>query len=296
MKGAGQDGKFGTKDDAVTAGSSVGALGADAFSSVFVESGSIGATTSQGEMIGVTYIATDSSATAAGIGAISVGNFSPSLVVHPLSELPPVNNTSVTGALVNSTFISNAGIGDIQVNIGGLATDNEAAISGSTFLAGHAIGNVSVTNGVDNEGGLSYGILNSTFKAGINGSGGIKSITVNSTQEFSEAGEVTNYGIESSTFDASVASGHSADIGAINVTVSLSTDGNTVYGIDASTFRTHGNIGDITSTLTDDRAAAVQASTFSAFGSIGNINITGSVDTASIPRAISWPGTTLAPI
>ena len=43
-------------------------------------------------------------------------------------------------------------------------------------------------------------------------------------------------------------------------------------------FRAHGNIGDITITLSDDAAAAVQAGVFSAYGSIGAINITGSVE------------------
>ena len=108
---------------------------------------------------------------------------------------------------------SSGHIGDIQVTVGGVSESTAAGITGSLFFAGKTIGNVTVFDNVDNEGGTNTGIIDSHFFAGMQGDGGIGNITVHCTQENTDDGGSTTNGIANSTFDASVAAGHSGNIG-----------------------------------------------------------------------------------
>jgi len=61
VHGSGPDKQFGTKDDAVPAASSIGAISAvDGLNTNFFESGTIGAATTSGPVVATTYLATDS--------------------------------------------------------------------------------------------------------------------------------------------------------------------------------------------------------------------------------------------
>jgi hypothetical protein len=98
VHGPGLDKSFGTKDDLVPAGSSIGAITSPGgLNTDFLESGNIG----------TTYLTTDTPVSAVGIGAITV----------------VANNHGV----LDSTFTSNAGIGPVNVTLNGIRTEGENA-------------------------------------------------------------------------------------------------------------------------------------------------------------------------
>jgi len=242
----------------------VGGLNTD-----FFESGNIGATTTAGvyaggAIVSTTYIATDSAVTAAGIGSISV-----------LATIPPVLSSVAANGISDSTFISNAGIGDISVSLEGLlAGENNSGISASNFLAGHALGSISVFNDTFGATGAAYGIANSTFNAGIGGYGGTGDIDV-VLSDHAEGDVRTTAAIYNSNFDASVCACMSASMGSIYA--QNYADDSNAAGIVDSVFSVHGNIGPIGATMGSPTGSAIEGSTFSAFGSIGDINVYGSV-------------------
>jgi hypothetical protein len=274
VHGAGIDHKFGTKDDAVAVGSTIAPISApDGISTSFFESGNIGATTA-GPMSGVTYISTDSAVAAAGIGPITIVatyiDTNDDLVGHR----PQVSGTTADG-IYNSTFISNSGIGNINVTLNGdrIADDN-SGISSSSFAAGHAIGTITVTNNLDEGNGYAYGITGTTFATGAGGYGGVGDIHVSLTDSGPDGNTV---GIYQTTIDGSVCACMSANLGSIYVS-NADTSGSAA-GIVDSTFRTHGSIGAITALLPtgSDSQPAIRGSVFSAYGSIGDITTVGSI-------------------
>jgi hypothetical protein len=271
VHGSGPDKQFGTKDDLVPKGSNIGNISsADGLTNVFVESGSIGATNS-GPIDTTTYIATDSAVSAGGIGAITV-------IAGSVPGAPHAPGGEVgegVDAIFASTFISNAGIGPINVSLYGFrGLGDNSGISQSTFLAGHGIGTITVTNNTFGPFGDAYGIGNSTFNAGIGGYGAIGDINVMLT---SSENNGNTAGITNSDFDASVCACMAGSFGSISVT--NNDDSTSAAGIVDSVFRVYGNIGAITSTMGNESvtAPAVQGSIFSAYGSIGAISVTGEV-------------------
>jgi hypothetical protein len=275
VHGAGIDGVLGTKDDSVPAGSSIGTIvSPDGLDTVFVESGSIGITTS-GAIVDTTYLATDSAVSAGGIGAIVVNAVIPGPSTSFVSGVKPLAALGVTAAISDSTFISNAGIAGISVILSGDGTDiSTAGISGSTFLAGHAFGMIGVTNNVSGTTGSAYGIANSTFNAGYGGYGGTGDLFATLTQSGPDGSSAA---IFDSNFDSSVCACMSANMGSISA--ENADTGSGAAGIVDSVFRVHGNIGSISSIMDSaiPTASAIQGSTFSAFGSIGQINTYGSI-------------------
>jgi hypothetical protein len=278
VHGPGVDKTFGTKDDLVATGSAIGAITSPGgLNTVFVESGNIGATHS-GAILDSTYISTDTAVSAAGIGPITVDatGLLPSIIFNGSGNgAHPQFSTVATAGIYNSTFTSNAGIGDINVTLNGfrVAGDN-SGISASAFQAGHAIGKITVTNNVYGTSGNADGIVNTTFQAGLNGNGGVGDINVTLTDSGSDGNTAAITGV---TFDGSVCSCMGASIGSISVENADSAS--TAAGIVDSTFRVHGNIGPITSTMDNGSptAPAIEGTTFSAYGSIGDINVYGAV-------------------
>jgi hypothetical protein len=273
VHGAGIDHQFGTKDDSVAVGSSIGAItAADGIGTSFFESGNIGATNA-GAMTGVTYISTDSAVSSPGIGAITiVANYANNDDIIILR--PQVSGTTADG-IGGSTFISNAGIGNINVTVNGFrAADDNSGISSSTFAAGHAIGAITVTNNMYGETGYAYGITSTTFTAGAGGYGGVGDLNIQLTDSGPDG---STAGIHQTTIDGSVCACMSANMGSIYVS-NADTD-SSAAGIVDSTFRTHGNIGAITSLLAEgsDSQPAIEGSVFSAYGSIGDITTVGSI-------------------
>jgi len=277
IHGAGADGAFGTKDDLVAVGSTIGSISSPGgLNTVFVEAGNIGATSS-GAIVNTTYISTDTAVTAAGIGPITVNG--PVLIPF---IVPQDDGAAIAGdAIYNSTFTSNAGIGAINVTLNGLRGGGEnAGISTSTFQAGHAIGKITIIDNAYGTSGVNYGLVNSTFKAGLNGYGGTGDISVTLTDAGPDGNSAAIY---KTNIDASVCSCMGASMGSL--TVASADTSSTAAGIVDSVFRVHGNIGPISATMdsgapTTSAAAfqtAIQGSTFSAFGSIGAINVYGSV-------------------
>jgi hypothetical protein len=275
VHGAGADGKFGTKDDLVPAGSSIGAItSAGGLNTVFVESGDIGKTTS-GAIVNTTYLSTDTAVTAAGIGAINVTATIPGTESLGGSVVKAVASTTSNEGIAGSTFSSNAGIGDVTVTLGGVrAAGTNAGIASSTFEAGHALGAVSVTDNATGSAGVNYGIFKTTFNGGLDGYGGAADISASLTDD---GPAVNSAAIAYSDFDASVCSCMSANMGSIaanNAGTAAS-----AAGILDSVFRVHGSIGPISAEMTSGSptAPAIEGSTFSAFGSIGDINVYGAV-------------------
>jgi hypothetical protein len=261
----------------VAVGSTIGAISTPGgLDTVFVEGGNIGATTS-GAIANTTYIATDPAVTAAGIGPITVN--SPAVISF---IIPQDGEGTVAGdAIYNSNFISNAGIGAINVTLDGFRGGGEnAGISSSTFQAGHAIGTVTIVDNAYGTNGVNYGLANTTFDAGLNGYGGTGDISVTLTDAGPDGNSAAIY---KTNIDASVCSCMGASMGSI--TVKSADTSPTAAGIVDSVFRVHGNIGPITATMdsgapTTPAAAvltAIEGSTFSAYGSIGDINVYGSV-------------------
>ena len=263
VHGAGLDKVFGTTDDSVATGSSIGAISATGgLNVVFMESGSIGATMSSG-IEGVTYLATDTAVSSAGIGAITV--------VATIQS-----SASAAGyGIANSTFTSNAGIGDIKVSLSGIReSGTNAGIGYSTFEAGHALGTITVIDSATGTAGHNYGIARSKFNGGLSGFGGTGDINVTLTDT---AADGSSAAIGYSDFDASAGAGVTASMGSISAE-NADTSASSV-GIIDSAFRAHGNLGNISSTMDSGSATApgIEGSVFSAFGSIGAINVYGAV-------------------
>lgn len=268
VRGAGPDGMFGTRDDVVGAGSSIGTISAPAgLDTVFMESGNIGATNS-GAIGNTTYISTDTAVSAPGIGPITV-------VANTVSFLESGPQIATSGGIYNSTFISNAGIGAINVTLNGVRNvETNVGIGSTTFQAGHAIGTITVTDNASGPYGANYGIFSSTFNGGLNGYGGIGDINVILTDAGPDGDSAA---IASSNFDASVCSCMSANMGSISA--ENADTAQSAAGIVDSVFRVYGNIGPISATMDSGSptAPAIEGSTFSAFGSIGDINVYGAV-------------------
>jgi hypothetical protein len=257
---------FGTRDDLVSTGSSVGAISAPGgLNSVWVESGNIGATTS-GAIVGTTYISTDTAVTAHGIG--------------PVTVVATIAGEGPTQGIYGSTFISNAGIGNINVTLNGVRQEaDNSGITSSLFQASHAIGSITVVNNATGPAGDAYGIYGTVnnptaFNAGLNGYGGIGDISVTLTDSGPDGNTAAIVG---SDFDADVCACMNANIASIyaeNADIS-----STAAGIVDSVFRAHGNIGPIGTTMDNGlpTAPAIEGSIFSAFGSIGAVNVFGAV-------------------
>ncbi|HEX4086339.1 MAG TPA: hypothetical protein VHY22_15600 [Chthoniobacteraceae bacterium] len=280
VHGAGPDGQLGTRDDSVGAGSSIGTItSAGGLNDVWIESGNIGATNS-GEIVNSTYLSTDAGVTSGGIGPITVtvtlpGGEQP-LVAHSVpQELAGGISGDNSHGIYNSSFISNAGIGPVNVTVNGVRGSGEnGGISGTTFQAGHALGSITVTNNGSGSAGSNYGIIDTTFSAGLDGYGAVGDISVTLTDSGPDGNSAGIIGVN---IDASVCSCMSANMGSISVE-NADTDP-TAQGIVDSVFRTHGNIGPISATMDggDPSAGAIVGSTFSAYGSIGDINVYGAV-------------------
>ena len=149
-----------------------------------------------------------------------------------------------------------------------------AGIASSVFQAGHALGEITVTDSASGAAGSNYGIVGSTFNAGVNGYGSMADIGAT----LSNAGPDGNSAaIADSKFDASVFPGMSASMGSISAE-NYGTAASAA-GILDSVFRVHGNIGPISATMDSGSptAPAIEGSTFSAFGGIGEINVYGAV-------------------
>jgi len=278
VHGSGGDKTFGTKDDTVPTGSSIGAITSPGgLDTVWVESGSIGATVS-GNISTTTYIATDPAVTAGGIGPITVTGTGMVTLLKPLitSGNPSPGLAVANGqGIGNSNFISNSGIGNINVTLNGQrAAGQNGGIVNSTFQAGHGIGTITVVDGAYGSNGSNYGIYNSTFNAGLNGYGAVGDISSTLTDPGPDGNSAAIANVQ---IDASVCSCMSANMGSI--TAENADTASTAAGILDSTFRVHGNIGPISSTMDSGSptAAAIQGTTFSAFGSIGAINVYGAV-------------------
>lgn len=272
VHGPGADGIFGTKDDSVATGSSIGNISSPGvLDTIFVESGSIGATNSD-TIARTTYIATDTATSAGGIGPITVNagdqvieiGSSESLLVFEALE-----------GIYGSTFTSNAGIGNVTVTLNGARIAGpDAGISSTTFQAGHALGAIMVTDNLSGAGGSNYGIADSTFNGGLEGYGGSGDITVALTDTGVDGNSAAIIGCK---FDASVCACMSANMGGISAE---NADGaSTAAGIVDCVFRVHGSIGPISATMDNGlaMAAAIEGTVFSAFGSIGDINVYGAV-------------------
>jgi hypothetical protein len=274
VHGSGADATFGTKDDSVPRGSTIGAITSPGGLSVdFFESGSIGATTS-GALISAVYVTTDTGA-AAGMALVTI--------TLPASATPLATTNADGGGLhtdaglttgegmLNTKFISNGSIAGINITVDGTRNNGQnAGIAASTIQAANSIGPITINNNETGTTGHNYGIVNSTITAGVNGNGGIGNITVQLNDDSADGNTTA---ISNSTFNAG-----NGNIGAI-VAFDADFASETTAGIVDSVFRAHGNIGDITSTMsnTSTQVPAVQGSTFSAFGSIGNLLITGAV-------------------
>jgi hypothetical protein len=288
VHGAGGDKTFGTKDDNVPVGSSIGAITAPGgLNTVFVESGSIGATNS-GAMVATTYIATDPALTAGGIGPITVNadidGATQLLLLHggAASIAHPLLAAATSDGISGSSFISNSGIGAINVTMNGARNSGvNAGINTSTFTAGHAIGSITIIDNAYGPSGFNYGLNNITFNAGIAGNGGVGDINVQLTDTDADGNSVAINGVK---VDATVCYCMAGNIGSITAdnadTTTVATEGTSLpAGIVGSTFRAYGNIGNIGSSVDngDVGAEAVGGSTFSAYGSIGDINVYGAV-------------------
>jgi hypothetical protein len=278
VHGSGGDKTFGTKDDTVPTGSSIGAITSPGgLDTVWVESGSIGATVS-GNIATTTYIATDPAVTAGGIGPITVTGTGMVTLLKPLitsGNASPGLAVANGQGIGNSNFISNSGIGNINVTLNGQrAAGPNGGIVNSTFQAGHGIGTITVVDGAYGSNGSNYGIYNSTFNAGLNGYGAVGDISSTLTDPGPDGNSAAIANVQ---IDASVCSCMSANMGSI--TAENADTASTAAGILDSTFRVHGNIGPISSTMDSGSptAAAIQGTTFSAFGSIGDINVYGAV-------------------
>ena len=277
VHGPGQDGNFGTKDDLVSKGSNIGTIAAPGgFNNVFLESGSIGNTTTGG-ISETTYLTTDTGPSS-GIGTVTIvlaGDPAP-LIMNASGPTPLAGSEIGAGGISDSDFISNSDIGAINITVNGVREANtvNGAIASSTFESQHAMGAITITDNLTGTLGVNYAIANCAFVAGANGSGGMGAITVSITDANSDGYTAP---IFDSTFDATLTPGSSANISAIHVT--NADTASTAAGIVDSTFRVHGNIGSITSAVNNGLATApaIEGSTFSAFGSIGNISTTGSV-------------------
>ncbi|MGA3170577.1 MAG: hypothetical protein ABSE62_06145 [Chthoniobacteraceae bacterium] len=278
VHGQGLDKMFGTNDDSVPTGSSIGAITSPGgLNDCWFESGSIGATTT-GEIVNTTYIATDTAVSAGGIGAITVTGtivdfdyVMPAVIGNPNSGI----SSDSSHGIFDSTFISNAGIGPVNVTLNGTRNDSEnAAISSSLFQAGHAIGSITVTDNAYGSNGSNYGIVNSTFNGGLNGYGGAGDISVTLTDTGPDGNSAA---IADCDFDATVCACMSANMGSIYAENADTSQ--TAAGIVDSVFRVHGNIGPIGATMDSGSvtAPAIEGTIFSAYGSIGDINVYGAV-------------------
>lgn len=279
VRGPGVDKAFGTKDDLVSVGSTIGSISApDGLSTDFFESGSIGATTA-GAVVSTTYLATDSAVAAAGIGAITVNVQFPTFNYGIVPAFKPAVSAGVTDGIYLSNFISNAGIGNISVTLSGdrAGTDN-SGIASSSFLAGHAIGSITITNGATGGVGTAYGITGATFNAGYGGYGGVGDINVY-MNDADESDVNLQAGIYQTNIDASVCACMSANMGSIYVQNLDS--GYNALGIADSVFRVHGDIGNISATMASAYGTGIEGSVFSAFGSIGDITVYGTVSNDS---------------
>jgi hypothetical protein len=277
VHGAGPDLNFGTNDDLVSTGSNIGNLSAPGgFSTVFLESGSIGGTTTGGIADSI-YLTTDTGPSA-GIGAVTIVLSSNSTTAITTTGAPTPLAGSALGAsgISNSDFISNSNIGNINITVNGVrqADTINGALASSTFESEHAMGAITITDNLTGTLGVNYAISNCAFVAGATGAGGMGPITVSITDANNDGNTAAIY---DSTFDATFTPGTSANMGPIHVTNADTSS--TAAGIVDSTFRVHGNMGAITSTLANAPVAspAIEGSMFSAFGSIGNITTTGSV-------------------
>ncbi len=276
VHGAGADGTFGTRDDSVGVGSSIGTITATAgLDSVFIESGDIGAT-NVGSIASTKYIATDTSVTGQGIGAITVGSGGGSistLAVHAQGDAEVSPPAGV--AIGSSSFTSNSNIGNLSVTLAGarVAGANGGIVS-STFQAGHALGSITVVDSASGAAGTNYGIDSSTFNGGLDGYGATGDINVSLTATGSNGNSA---GILDSKFDADVCACMSANMGSISVSNADSAP--SAAGIWNSTFRVHGNMGTISAIMNSGvpTATAIKGSTFSAYGSIANIYAYGSI-------------------
>lgn len=285
VHGAGGDKVFGTRDDLVVTGSSIGAITAPSgLNTVWVESGDIGATVS-GAILATTYISTDTALTAAGIGPITVTAGTPIITILPVGPEPaPIGNTvaltsqlsSTTGqAISGSSFISNAGIGAINVTLNGERTSGEnGGIVNTTVLAGHLLGTITVVDNAFGSAGSNYGIINSTFNASLNGNGGVGDISVTLTDAGPDGNSAA---ISNVQINASMCNCTSATMGSISV--ENADTATTAAGIVNSVFRVRGNIGDISAIMDSGltTAPAIEGTTFSTFSSIGDINVYGSI-------------------
>jgi hypothetical protein len=277
IHGPGADGNFGTKDDLVAAGSTIGGLSAPGgFITDFLESGSIGGTTTGG-ISDTTYLTTDTGPSA-GIGTLTivVADATTPLIARDAVSTPLSLSAIGVGAIGQSDFISNAGIDGINITVNGVREANSVngAIAYATFESNFAMGPVTITDNLTGDAGYNYAVYNCAFVAGLEGSGGIGPITVSITDANPDG---YTAGIYNSTFDATYTPGTSGNMGNIHVT--NADTGSTAAGIVNSTFRVHGNIGSITSVVNNGLATApaIEGSVFSAFNSIGNINTTGSI-------------------
>jgi hypothetical protein len=276
VHGPGADGIFGTKDDLVPTGSHIGTITSPGgLDTVFIESGSIGATTT-GAIAATNYIATDTAISAGGIGPITIIANLAGLVNNVAKTVVHAADGSVAaGGISNSMFISNAGIGPVNITVNGIRGLGEnAGIASSTFQAGHAIGTITIVNNASGTGGTNYGIVNSTFNGGLNGGGATGDISVTLTDAGPDGNSAA---IAYSDFDASVCYCMKGNFGAISAENADTAP--TAAGILDSVFRAYGNIGPISATMDSGSptAAAIEGTVFSAFGSIGAINVYGAV-------------------
>ena len=255
VHGSGVDKTFGTKDDSVPAGSAIGAITAPGgLTDVFVESGSIGATSS-GSIIATHYVATDSAVSAGGIGQITVNASIVSGNSDLVNRIVPIQ---AGGSISGSVPGPSAGV--ITMGSGAIAPSGTPVV-----LQSHLSGIRASSEGptVNTYGG----IYNSTFvtNAGI-GSGGT-AVNVNLSLDGSLYGN--NYaGIANTTFEA----GHA--IGDVTVTISGGATGGNVYGIVNSHFNAgvggFGGVGDVSSTISAQGP-------FNSSAAIANVNFDGSV-------------------
>jgi len=272
VHGSGTDATFGTKDDSVPTGSTIGAITSPGGLSVdFFESGSIGATTS-GALVNAVYVTTDTGASAGmALVTITLPGVTPLAKTETSGGLHTLQGVTTGEGMLDTTFISNGSIAGINITADGVRNNGQnAGISSSTIEAAHSIGPITVNNDETGTSGHNYGIVNSTIIAGQNGNGGIGNITVQINDDSADGNTAV---ISGSTFNAG-----NGNIGAI-LAFNADFASELTAGIVDSVFRAHGNIGNITSNMSNPstQVPAVQGSTFSAFGSIGNLQVTGAV-------------------
>jgi hypothetical protein len=254
VTGAGGDLQFGTADDVVLPGSTVGNLTVPGgIYTTLVEAGSIGNTTvTAGRITASRFVA----ASASGF----IGNVNVSVALTGF-ETSAANND----AIGVSEFFSRGSIGSVTASVAGPRPDAGvvAAIGGSVFEAGLGIGPITATNASTTTGpgpyGVGRGISSSQFHAGMGGGSGVIGAVAATVASAGSWGDAAIYG---GVFDAGAAG---ANLGNIAAAVADPTG----QAIDGGYFRAPGSIGSVTATGT------VANAVFTAGGDIGNISITG---------------------